>query len=428
MTDLRFILDLSRTLSRASHPVPTGIDRVEMAYAQYLLAHHAERLDFVAMHPLVKRILPLPHAGAARFVAATAARWQSPEDNQAIRRLAGRLQAAQLVTRQRFQRPSAYLLMSHHHLDRRSAIAHFLSVTGAAFVCLVHDLIPIEFPEYARPGQAEIHRVRMETVAALADGIVTNSAATARSLQPFLDRAGRAPPVLTALLGVNLEAAAPQPTPSDSPYFVCVGTIEPRKNHLLLLHLWRRMANENTSAPRLVIVGRRGWENENVIDIIERCEVLAGVVEERNRVSDSQMRDLLLGARALLLPSFAEGYGLPLAEALALGVPALCADLPALREVGLDVPEYLDPLDGPGWMAGVAEFALAGSGRRAAQLKRLAGWRPPSWEAHMLAAIDLVNKIGQVQGHHAPVARPRKLPGKISFDGGRTSTSSGSVR
>jgi glycosyltransferase involved in cell wall biosynthesis len=44
-------------------------------------------------------------------------------------------------------------------------------------------------------------------------------------------------------------------------------------------------------------------------------------------------------------PSLAEGYGLPVAEALALGVPVLCSDLPELREIGLDAPEYLDPLD-----------------------------------------------------------------------------------
>jgi glycosyltransferase involved in cell wall biosynthesis len=397
LSSTRIILDLSRTLSRAGHAVPTGIDRVEMAYAQYLLAHHAERVDLVALHPLLKRILPLPHDAAARFIAATAARWQSPDENHTIRSLARRLHAAQLVTRRCADRPSAYLLMSHHHLDRRGAIARFLRQADAAFVCLVHDLIPIEFPEYGRPGQAEIHRVRMETVAALADAIVTNSAATARSLQPFLDGAGRTPPVLTALLGVSLPVAS-VPQPAEPPYFVCIGTIEPRKNHLLLLHLWRRMASVSKNPPGLVIIGRRGWENENVIDIIERCEVLRSVVDERNEVSDRQMRDLLLGARALLLPSFAEGYGLPLAEALALGVPALCADLPALREVGGDVPEYLDPLDGRGWMACIAEFSRTGSDRRAAQLARLARWRAPNWHCHFQAVMELVDEMPRPLG------------------------------
>ncbi len=404
MTAPRLILDLSRTLSRASQPVPTGIDRVEMAYAQYLLAHHRDRLEFAALHPVLGCILLLPSETAAAFVAATAERWKTSGDCRRTQALARRLHIA--LPPRVVRGPSAYLLMSHHHLDRRFAIERFLRRTGAAFVCLVHDLIPIEFPEYGRPGQAEIHRKRMQTVAALADAIVTNSTATSQSLQPFLDRAGRKTPVLTALLGVDVhrDVSIPASSGTSRPYFVCIGTIEPRKNHLLLLHIWRRLAAESDTPPLLVIIGRRGWENENVIDIIERCEVLRGVVKERNAVSDAEMRDLLTGARALLLPSFAEGYGLPLAEALAVGVPVLCSDLPALREVGLDVPEYLDPLDGIGWLDAISQYALAGSERRAAQLARLETWTAPDWDVHFHAAMNLIQA-------GSPLTLMRRAPG-----------------
>jgi glycosyltransferase involved in cell wall biosynthesis len=71
--------------------------------------------------------------------------------------------------------------------------------------------------------------------------------------------------------------------PGDGrPYFVCIGTIEPRKNHLLLLHLWRHLAETMPaeSVPRLVIIGRRGWENEQVVDMLERCPTLKRYVEE----------------------------------------------------------------------------------------------------------------------------------------------------
>ncbi|MFD2497976.1 hypothetical protein ACFSTI_02685 [Rhizorhabdus histidinilytica] len=67
-----------------------------------------------------------------------------------------------------------------------------------------------------------------------------------------------------------------------------LSTIEPRKNHLLLLHVWRRMAEtlgpERT--PHLAIVGRRGWENENVLDMLERCEAIRGHVHELAGLSD----------------------------------------------------------------------------------------------------------------------------------------------
>src|ERR1700710_674754 len=102
----------------------------------------------------------------------------------------------------------------------------------------------------------------------------------------------------------------PPPKKSDRPYFLCVGTIEPRKNHLLLLHLWRRMvALHGNRAPRLLIVGKRGWENENVLDLLDRCPALRGHVIELGTVPDSKLTALLRGAQALLMPSFAEGFG-----------------------------------------------------------------------------------------------------------------------
>jgi glycosyltransferase involved in cell wall biosynthesis len=136
-----------------------------------------------------------------------------------------------------------------------------------------------------------------------------------------------------------------------------------------------------------VLVGQRGWETENVVDMLERCPALRGAVVEHNALPDAEMVRLLKGACALLLPSFAEGFGFPLIEGLQLGVPALCSDIPALRETGGQVPEFLDPLDGPGWRSAVLDYAAPGSPRRAAQLARLARWQPPRWDDHF-AGVD----------------------------------------
>ncbi len=392
----RIILDISRLISRAREDVPTGIDRVELAYAQHLLNEMPERVEFGAMHPLGHWGL-LPQSMAQAFIKRTARHWACPDtEAQPARRAAAYLRAALLLggrrtLRQRRER-SIYLLMSHHHLNRPQLIESVLNRELAALICLVHDLIPIEFPEYARPGEPERHRKRMNTVARYAEGIITNSEATKQALLPYLARAGRAPPVVVAHLGVRRARPTPLAGPSF-PLFVCIGTIEPRKNHLLLLNLWRRMASELKAPPQLVIIGRRGWENENIIDMIERCQPLQGVVEEHNVMADDDVRRLLLNARALLLPSFAEGFGLPLAEALALGVPAICSDIDALREVGQGVPEYLDPLDGPAWMSMILDYALPESRQRAAQLQRLETWNPPTWPTHMAIAMKLVAQI-----------------------------------
>lgn len=402
---MRFILDVSRTLSRAAHPVPTGIDRVEMAYGRWLLEHEAVALSFAACHP-IGRVGTLPYGPTASMLSGVQSRWTGEAgapDTAAIVRTTRSLRNGLLLRgdlptslrRQPRQKQAAYLLMSHHHLDRFAVVEAAARRRDAALIVLVHDLIPLEFKEYARPNEPARHAKRMETVAQLADGIVVNSAATGLALQPWLERAGRDVPVLTAPLGADLPRSAREEPPLDRhPYFVLIGTIEPRKNHLLLLHLWRRLVAElGPAAPHLVLIGRRGWENEQIVDLIERCDALQPVLAEHGDLSDAQTQAWVRGACAVLLPSFAEGYGLPVAEALAQGVPVLCSDLPALREVGGDVPEYLDPLDGLGWRQAILDYVAPGSPRRRAQIERLTGWTPPSWDQHVSAAIGFARRI-----------------------------------
>lgn len=416
------VFDLSRLLSRAGRVTPSGIDRVELAYAEHLIAE-SPGVCFAAMTAW-GRLGLLPRRGAQSYVEAIAGTWRdgprSAPGRARVRQLARRLRLqallagpAALDARLRAAGARAggaapvYLLVSHHHLDRRRVIAGLKRRSGARFVCLVHDLIPIEFPEYARPGQDLRHRRRIATAAALGDALIVGSTAVRDALQPHLERAGRIPPVLTAPFGVELPGAparAPQmglavgpaagsagAAQPDAPYFVCLGTIEARKNQLLLLDLWRGLAEERSGTrPRLLLIGERGWQSENAIGMIERCPALRGSVIECRGLCDTGMEPLLRGARALLLPSFAEGFGLPLAEALALGVPALCSDIPALRANGGEVPEYFDPRDLAGWRSAVLDYASTPSARREAQLRRLGHWRPPSWQDHFAAVEALI--------------------------------------
>lgn len=401
-------LDLSRLLSRADRDTATGIDRVELAYAEHLLRSEPDSC-FAALGPF-GRIGLLPRGGAAAFIAGTAAVWrgEATARRPRIAALARRLRigltwrgtGALAARLQRAPGVPVYLLVSHHHLDRPRAILQLKQRTGARFVCLIHDLIPIQYPEYARPGRAAQHLRRIETAVALSDGLIVTSAVTRDALQPHIERTGRNAPVLVAPFGVDLPApggvtaAGEARSPPDRPYFVYVSTIEARKNHLLLLNMWRRLAEEfGRDAPRLVLIGQRGWEVEAVIDMLERCPALRDVVLERNRLPDAEMVRLLRGARAVLLPSFAEGFGFPLVEGFALGVPALCSDIPALRETGGAVPDYVDPLDGMGWRAAVLDYAAADSPRREAQLARLAQWHPVRWSDHFAAVEALVAEV-----------------------------------
>ncbi len=410
------LFDLSRLVSRAGRETPTGIDRVELAYAEHLVAGRTP-LSFTMMTPLGGFGM-LPAAVAKEYLQVLAGVWREAGSSQRIRRakrLARTLHTAALWRGERALRGQCraetgrvvYMLVSHHHLEKRRAIARLKRQVRARFVCLIHDLIPIEFPEYALPGQNDKHRRRIETAAALADAVIVNSTVTREGFAPYLARAGRAPPVVVAPFGVEFAGRD-------------AGRAATREGALFRVRRDHRGAQEPSAAaqsvapaggragrcrPRLVLIGQRGWETENAIDMLERCPALRGVVFERANVPDDEAARLVQGARALLLPSFAEGFGFPLVEALALGVPVLCSNLAALRENGGDVPEYLDPLDGLGWRSAVIDYALPASPRRAAQLRRLSGWSAPSWQDHFAAVEALIaetRSIGQYETESPP--------------------------
>ena len=395
----RIILDLSRLLSRTLHPTPTGVDRVEMAYARGLLASAAGRLSFAAVHP-TGRYGRLPTDDVLRFLDRTEARWENEgrSDPWILRRSAMATLAAlrpRPVPSGNGADATVYVQASPHHLTKPNLVRAILARERAHFICLIHDLIPLEYPEYARPDGAAQHRIRIETVVRQARGIMANSHATLASLQPWITRLDCSPLVDVAHLGTHV-ATSDRPSRFDTqtrPYFVSIGTIEPRKNHLLLLNLWRRMSEDHgaLAIPKLVLIGRRGWENEQIVDMLERCPALVGCVEEHGGLSDTDARALLKGARALLMPSFAEGYGMPVTEALDLGVPVLCSDLPALREAGGTVPLFLDPLDGPAWRTAIDAYADLDHPERLRQLARMPQWERPSWKYHIARLETMIS-------------------------------------
>lgn len=418
---MHVFLDISRLLTVAHRLAPTGIDRVELAYARHWATNHPGQCTFVAEVPLLG-FAALPTSLVRELVLALEESWESGTRLAAgaARRTRLGLPFGRPALNEALRRsgPKCFLLVSHRALERPTRIAT-MQRNGCHFVPLIHDLIPVAHPEFARAGQAETHKRRIITTAALADAIIVNSAATAAELAPWLAARPDRPLVAVAPLGVS-PCLVEAPPVAMRPYFVALGTIEPRKNHLLLLNLWRQFANTmGGAAPRLLVVGRRGWENENVLDMLERCSALDGLVRECGSLPDREVASLLRGARALLFPSFAEGFGLPLAESLALGVPALASDLPALREVGRQVPDYLDPLDGVAWRSAVLDYARPDSGGRRAQMGRMTGWKPPSWDDHFIVVEqlfrDLVKPPSEPASPRARILeRPRDRPASRS--------------
>ncbi|HEX7873971.1 MAG TPA: glycosyltransferase family 1 protein [Sphingobium sp.] len=393
------ILDISRLLSRSFHAAPTGIDRVEFVYARELLQRMPDWLAFAAVHPAGGYYGRLNEAAVRQFLAFTAARWrnaEAPDERIGQAAIIRHLIALRPRPVPRAKGPRVYLQVSPHHLDDADQVGAILRAEGAKFVTLVHDVIPLTHPEFARPQGAEEHMRRVRTIDLHADGIIGNSQATIDALAPRLKRGLDGRSVCVAHFGADppdmvVEGGHDVP---QRPYFVYISTIEPRKNHLLLLNVWRRLVERlGDDAPVLVLIGRRGWENENVVDMLERAEILRGHVIEAGGVSDNEMNALVAGARAMVMPSFEEGFGMPVVEALSAGVPVICSDIIAHREVGGDAPDYLDPLDGLGWLRIIDAYRQPESPERQAQIARIAAWGPPTWGRYFDIVTDLLDEV-----------------------------------
>ncbi|HRO13641.1 MAG TPA: glycosyltransferase, partial [Paracoccus sp. (in: a-proteobacteria)] len=196
-------------------------------------------------------------------------------------------------------------------------------------------------------------------------------------------------PVVAAPIGTTLAAPDPGALPAqldlNHPLFVALGTIEPRKNHAVLLDAWEELARRGGPVPQLVIAGRRGWKNHATFARLDALPP-GGPVLELNGLSDGAVAALLEHSRALLMPSRAEGFGLPLTEAAGRGIPVLSTPLPAAGEILGDHALWLPHDDPRAWADAVAGLA-------AQPPRRLPPLAVPMWCDHLAAAFRAIGGI-----------------------------------
>ncbi len=389
------LLDLTRLVSRVGHGAMTGIDRVEAAYLRRLLAGSDPLFGLVRT---ALGFVLLDRAGVAALQARLSgqAEWGAPDllsrlthRNAPLRRRA-ESDLRRLALARAGQKGLGPVLLRHlpqgavwlnvGHSNLAPEVFDAVHGAGGRAQVLVHDMIPLIHPEYQRPGTVELFERRMRAVSHGADLVIYNSAASQRDAERYFGEWGRLPAGIVAHLGVDIptpdKGALPTGLSLTPPYFVALGTIEPRKNHALLLDVWAELAREGPPPP-LFILGNRGWNNDAVF---ARLDARPPGVVELNNLQDGAMAALLQNARALLFPSHAEGFGLPPCEAHALGTRVVASDLPVIREVLGNIPIYASPVDMYSWrktiQALTAETEARQSSRPAAEPTL------PTWDDH----------------------------------------------
>jgi len=402
------LFDAGRLLDRTAREAPTGVDRVCLAYAEWLAGRRDIRMVPVAT--VRNRLRTVESARFRQAIRALRKRWSGDDQTtaaeqaltEALARRTGpsiidaephaiplslrRVRAVgQALTSRPLPPPSAaqaYISVGHTALNTPTILAD-LARRGVSSTVMIHDLIPITHPEFCRPGDSARHHRRVCSALRHADRIIVNSSYTGDQLQAFATAEGlRTPPVSAIPLGLETVFLTRGTTPAPTPYFVHVGTIEARKNLAFLLTLWRRLQERmGPATPGLLLVGRYGWENEAVLDHLQRSPNLQGLVHQSAGLSDAALARLMRGARGVVAPSSVEGFDLPAVEAMAMGVPLIASDIPVHRE-RVSEARLIDPLDGLGWLSALQ----AATGTRPVA----PAYTAPTWTAHFDQAAAFI--------------------------------------
>jgi glycosyltransferase involved in cell wall biosynthesis len=186
----------------------------------------------------------------------------------------------------------------------------------------------------------------------------------------------------------EVDAVAAETSSHGGPgYLLAVGTVEPRKNYATLFAALELLVARGVDIPPLRIVGRRGWGDGGV-----PSQTIEHLIEFVGTVDDSELQALYRGARAFVIPSLYEGFGLPLLEAMRVGRVCVASDIAALREVGGDAVRYAPARSVSGWAEAIEDALLVTGSQRTIQdaaVRRADLFTWTRWAEATLAAYEL---------------------------------------
>ncbi|SON56949.1 glycosyltransferase, family [Hartmannibacter diazotrophicus] len=227
-------------------------------------------------------------------------------------------------------------------------------------VMMLHDTIPIDYPELCVPMGVRAHARMIELTARHANGLIVTTEAAHKTIDTALRKSGRhvidtlrlplpAPDIFTRPHKPHAALAA------LPPYFLVCGAVERRKNFGLLFKVWQQLGRKlGNRLPYLVVVGSPQYGSADILQQLREDPVLRRHVIVASGLPTPDLKTLMAHARALLMPSLAEGYGLPIVEALSLGTPVIASNLAVHAEITAEAngaATLLDPHDVEAWVS-----------------------------------------------------------------------------
>jgi len=295
---------------------------------------------------------------------------------------------------------SAGLLWDGNFMELLYAVKQQMRIN---VIQVVYDVIPTIIPEFCVPGMNIRFPKYLLDAAWTADALYCISDCTLRDVDNYL-RAHKLP--APSLHRIELGTDVPDEgrgsleirTSLDANDFTLyVSTIEPRKNHAMLFHVWRQLYQTDRDALiPLVIVGRAWWNSSDLVSMIKSAEYLSPeFIKIMTDVSDDDLDWLYRNARFTLYPSLYEGWGLPVAESLARGKFCIAADTSSIPEVAAGFADLIDPLDLVTWTKRIRHYLRAPDDVRKLEAEIRRGYKVMSWRTAMERFVASVAQEAQ---------------------------------
>jgi glycosyltransferase involved in cell wall biosynthesis len=264
-----------------------------------------------------------------------------------------------------------------------------LKTSGVRIGTLFYDTIPIKYPYFFGPGLYPIYEAWLTQALGQSDAVFAISKNTLQDLCEFTDR--QKIQISKKQTVVRLGDDLPALKVSDEltnkfrakynqPFTLCVGSIEYRKNHAVLLNAYRYLMGEKgLRLPKLYIVGRWGFMHNNVDYQLQWDLQLAGQIEVLNDVSDIELDYLYRNAEFTLYPSIYEGWGLPVAESLRYGQQCITSNSSSMKEIAPNLIRFAHPLKMEEWAKHIEELCLEPKTLEKEKQKIKATYKGTSW-------------------------------------------------
>ena len=349
--------DVTRLISRRNTPFATGIDRVDLEYIKQHISCPKVNLNCIALIDNEVQLIELSVIN--QYLQNLSKAWSGDKLKESageVLRINGNLPSSRLdriklkylgnlkIDRNIFQKNREgipyYFNASHIgilSLNRR-VFEHFMNQFDGRFITFIHDLIPLcnmtlstktafrKLGNYLN-NSLEVGGIR-----------IFNSIYTSNQFHKYFrikyDRENtfiQYPHIAKWGNGI-IRSSINQI--SNTSYFITVGTIEARKNHLMLLEIFNELNEKhNLSELKLIIIGKRGWKNSYTLSLLDEIKSKSNFIIEINDANDAEVKLLEKNAKALLFPSIEEGFNLPLCDSLNLPSFKLVSDIKVHREI-----------------------------------------------------------------------------------------------